>query len=130
MNPDTEKNVNEAIDWLQKTGGAIQDFAVEQAPLYCREVVAWQLYSGLAAVVLSLILGGIAWRLLKYAKQLRDAELDRDGGNITISDCASRVSAVFVGIFALVAFGVGGFCAVKAAVAPRLVIVEHLRSLK
>lgn len=33
MNTETETNINQAIDWIQKTGGQIQDFAMEQPPL-------------------------------------------------------------------------------------------------
>jgi hypothetical protein len=29
MNQETEKNINEAIDWLQETGASVQDFAVD-----------------------------------------------------------------------------------------------------
>lgn len=125
MTPETEKNVNEAIDWLQKTGGSIQDFAVEQAPLYCREVVQWQLWEGIvcgsAGVILCLL-------VILFWKLTRKVFNTHDYGNpaAIIPGIAGGLCAVF-GTMALV---VGSQKAIKAAVAPRLVIVEHLRGLK
>lgn len=122
MNQDTEKNINEAIDWLQQTGGQIQDFAVEQAPLYCREVVAWELWSGLVLVALGLGLLLVAVWLMK-----KGIAIYRGGG------CGEEIGPMILSIFAFI---VGGFLlangagsSIKASVAPRLVIVEHLRGL-
>lgn len=125
MNTDTEKNVNEAIDWLQQTGGQIQDFATEQAPLYCREVVAWELWSGIWMVFLAVVfLGYGIYAFRKSGKAVHKSESFE-------WDCfpiwgASAVVAMIVGMTFLF---MGGPASIKAAVAPRLVIVEHLRGL-
>jgi hypothetical protein len=121
----TVANINEAIDWLQKTGAQVQDFAVEQAPLYCREVVAWEFWMGIINssfgflfLVTPLVM---LWRYRQWFKEdlacLGTGSLAASilvplisaGGLITIFNCAPQT--------------------VKAAVAPRLVIVEHLRGL-
>jgi len=123
MNPETEKNINEAIDWLQQTGGQIQDFAAEQAPLYCREVVAWEFWIGIAGSLLGaalLLLGG--W-LVRKGIQLAHNPQSR----------GEEAFPVMLGVVVLSA-SIGVFCTmtprtIKAAVAPRLVIVEHLRQL-
>ena len=123
MNQETEKNINEAIDWLQETGASVQDFAVEQAPLYCREVVAWELWSGVAGGVLGIAVILVGLWLLRIGRALIrcgndcDAFLPMLGGVL-----ASAIGAIIL--------SESTPRAIKAAVAPRMVIVEHLRGLK
>lgn len=132
MNPDTtEQNINQAIDWLQKTGWQIQDFAAEQAPLYCREVVAWELWSGAWTAIAGVLLAIIAAWLLKLMKRLaysgkspfNEDEFHPDG----IFPAMAAICAI---VAALVCISVGVPQAIKAAVAPRLIIVEHLRGIQ
>lgn len=134
MTPDTEKNINEAIDWLQQSGGAIQDFAVEQAPLYCREVVAWELYNGIALCVLAVILLIVMAACWKVALRWKGAERAKKESDLYYSASEAFVGPMIGGIVAAIAAFVilthGAPMAIKAAVAPRLVIVEHLRGLK
>ena len=126
MSPETEKQVNEAIDWLQQVGGSVQDFAVEQAPLYCREVVAWTLWVNVAQVALSVLLialgGAFIWKnKSRIGKAFEEMEL--------AYPAAAIISSVVM-VTALIGGCESAACAIKAAVAPRLVIVEHLRGLK
>lgn len=123
MNPETEKNINEAIDWLQQTGGQLQDFAAEQAPLYCREVVAWEFWIGIAGSLLGLAITLFGAWLVRKGMQLSRAP----------ESCGEEVFPLWLGGTAVVA-SICVLCAmaprtIKAAVAPRLVIVEHLRQL-
>jgi hypothetical protein len=125
MNEHTEQNINEAIDWLQQTGGSIQDFATTQAPLYCQEVVAWTFWMGFICTMIGtgVLVVGIYFtsRLPKWLKE--------DKGDPT----ARSIIAIFGGVLGLI---IGGFTiashlgdTIKAKVAPRIVIVEHLRGL-
>ena len=126
MTPQTEENINEALNWLQETGSAVQDFAVEQTPLYCQEVVAWAFWQNAigAGFGLALLAVGIfcAYQLIKTSRSFKDGD-----------EIVMAVSTV-VGILTLM----GGIVvtgnhlpdAVKAAVSPRLVIVEHLMNLR
>ena len=125
MNEHTEQNINEAIDWLQQTGGQIQDFATTQAPLYCQEVVAWTFWMGFICSLIGAIftLIGVYW-VFKFI-----GTLDKNKDDLTAS------GAVYL-FGSLIALMVGGFTfaqniedTIKAKVAPRLVIVEHLRGL-
>lgn len=126
MNQNTEQNINEAIDWLQQTGGAIQDFAAEQAPLYCREVVLWAFWEGVSWTSLGLIVSIVISVLLFRNRKWLKSEYD---------DVSP--AGFFIPVFGTVAIAVGLLVAafnvtivIKAKVAPRLVIVEHLRGLK
>lgn len=123
MNPDTEKNINEAIDWLQQAGGSVQDFAVEQAPLYCREVVQWTLWSSVGGVVFAILLIVGACKLAK----LGDWSWEEDS---PIKAFAVPGICLAAWIASVVLLANCAPLAIKAAVAPRLVIVEHLRGLK
>jgi cytochrome bd-type quinol oxidase subunit 1 len=122
MTTPTEQNINEAIDWLQKTGGALQDFATEQAPLYCREVVAWEFWSHTiyaAACVIGLMLCVYA------AYRIISEGVKQDAAEALPVAVVPAVASVF-----LACLLVGQISdAAKAHVAPRLVIVEHLRGL-
>jgi hypothetical protein len=126
MTENTEQNVNEAIDWIQKTGGSLQDFAVEQAPLYCREIVAWELWSNLclvAGMTICLIMAGLLWRKLW-------SNFNKEGGGIADEPIAYGILVTLLGsIVCFCVFGNGVYGAVKAKVAPRIVIVEHLKEM-
>lgn len=122
MTETTEQNVNEAIDWLQKTGGSVQDFAAEQVPLYCREVVAWEFWSGVALMggaLLALLIGTAIFR--KAWKAYGDDEEFVAG--------ASILFGIFLLVPCLITITYGASSSIKAAVAPRVVIVEHLKDM-
>lgn len=125
MNEHTEQNINEAIDWLQQTGGQIQDFATTQAPLYCQEVVAWTFWMGIIccgfAVVLLAIAATIGLKLPRWFK-----EDDYDGSFRTVAGVIVCILAPFIAAIILTEH-LGN--TIKAKVAPRIVIVEHLRGL-
>lgn len=115
MSPDTEKNINEAIDWLQQVGGSVQDFAVEQAPLYCREVIQWQIMSNtVGAAICALVLIAMVWVIKKFHEELEELVL----------------LPFFLGVGTLILGVMCAVDAVKPVIAPRLVITEHLRGLK
>lgn len=127
MNTDTtEQNINQAIDWLQKTGGQIQDFATEQAPIYCREVVAWELWGNVTSAIGSLIGLAIVFYVAKKTKSwiMEQAEDCHPGALF------GAVGIIVAGVFLISGFAVSVFGAVKAAVAPRMVIIEHLRGIQ
>lgn len=125
MTENTEQNVNEAIDWIQKTGGSLQDFAVEQAPLYCREIVAWELWSSLSIVVGTSLCLIVAYLLLRKLW----SRFDEGGGS---ADEPLAYGILVTGLVSIVCFCFlvnGVYGAVKATVAPRIVIVEHLKEM-
>ena len=125
MNESTEVNINEAIDWLQQTGGAIQDFAVEQAPLYCREVVAWEFWNSTilgSTGLFMFIIGVVAF--VKFIRFMKEDDLEPNARTLTAA--AAMVFGLFIGLI-LATDHIPR--AIKATVAPRLVIVEHLKNL-
>ena len=126
MTPETETNINEAIDWLQQTGGSLQNFASEQAPLYCREVVAWEFWSGA-------IFGGIgvALSVIGFAAAMKFVRwMIEDEGEPNSRTLPAAVIAMLCLTIGLILAGDNIPQAIKAAVSPRLVIVEHLTGLR
>ena len=126
MNEQTETNINEAIDWLQQTGGSIQDFATEQAPLYCREVVAWELWHGAAFAAAGLVM--LIFAAFAF-KNLRKAFAPENKADSEVTVPGWFFATVIPAVLGTVLILVYGSSAIKAAVAPRVVIVEHLRGL-
>lgn len=126
MTPQTEENINEALNWLQETGSAVQDFALEQAPLYCQEVVAWMFWEGAiyssAGLLLSIF--GIVG-LIKFLQWL--PECDYEANEKTLPALIVTVIGIVAGPI-LIANNAPQ--TIKAAFAPRLVIVEHLMNLR
>lgn len=126
MTPETETNINEAINWLQQTGGSLQNFASEQAPLYCREVVAWEFWSGAIfggiGIVLSVIGLAAAMKFVRWMK-----EDDGEPNSRTLPACVIAMLCLILGP---ILAGDNIPQAIKAAVSPRLVIVEHLTGLR
>ena len=125
MNEHTEQNINEAIDWLQQTAGCIQDFATEQTPLYCQEVVAWTFWSGLVLTTAGVILLSVfIYCMKRISKEIR---ADGDENEYIIAPCVIGGIITLVGACALI--GSGTHNMVKAKVAPRMVIFEHIQEI-
>jgi hypothetical protein len=126
MNTETEKNINQALDWLQKTGGQIQDFATEQAPLYCREVVALHMAKGVCLAIagtLVAILAVFLWRRATAMIAERDSSYSDHGiGHWVIS--------IIAAVLSLILLGHGAYFITRAKIAPRVVIVENLQRLQ
>lgn len=125
MTPQTEENINEALNWLQETGSAVQDFAVEQTPFYCQEVVAWAFWQN--AIGAGTGLGLLAIGIFCAYHFYKQVCLTRPNDDVVLASL----------IAGLICFVAGFFCtmghlpnAVKAVVSPRLVIVEHLMNLR
>jgi hypothetical protein len=124
MTQETEKNINEAINWLQQTGSTIQNFASEQSPIYFREVVEWEFWysalsGGLGIVLVTLGIVG-AFKMKSWIEKVED-----------------HPPYIFnmIATLLLLAFGLGLICneipnAIKAKVAPRMVLIEHLTKLR
>ena len=125
MQEEMENNVNQAIEWLQKTGAAVQDFAVEQAPLYCREIVALEAAKGLAlcgCAAVAMIIAFVLWRKSLELKKGRNRDFDDSGDGTFAIACAA-------GFIGLAMMAIGSVTTIRAKIAPRVVIVEHLRNL-
>jgi hypothetical protein len=121
MKEETEQNVNEAINWLQETGGLIQSFASEQAPIYCREVISWKKMEGVMDFGVGILFAVAAAFFFKMSRKLECDSFFREVACPGIG----FICCFFAPILAI--SGVTSFA--KASFAPRVVIVEHLKDL-
>lgn len=120
MKEQTEQNINEAIDWLQQTGSSLQDFAVEQAPLYCQEVLTIHLIGGLLMAIIPIpILIFSVWGTVKFCRKSYEKPYDFYEVNAFICGLTAAVCVVVSPI--------GAYKASKTQFAPRVVIMEHLK---
>lgn len=123
MNELTEQNMNEAIDWLQQRGSEVEAFALEQAPLYCQEVVAYQFWSH----SIPLTIGVLVLFLAIYCTQFvyKNAKHDEQGDKCLIL----AVVGLFSFITGITMFGCNIHQFTQSIVAPRMVVMEHISKL-
>lgn len=136
MNDAMKQKLTEAVgmvvDGMKKTG----DFALDQAPLVAQEFIAWEIWYGALMFVGGLILffvgviGALKW-FIYCEDQLKKCEKAK---NNEYHSCGWQDSKMFM-IFAIVPiiFGIAGICqierAIKASVAPRIVIIEKMADI-
>lgn len=121
MTPETELNINQAIEWLQSTGTSVRNFTSEQAPLYCQELLRWELWGSLTQLVLGVALLILTAVLARTAYR-RDQEGYYDIMGYIIFSVPLLAAGLVLTIFSVMDIG-------KVLVAPRLVIVEHFKAL-
>jgi hypothetical protein len=108
--------VLEYLQGMESRIGKAENFVIEQAPLYVQELLMWHFWSNmLVAAVLLLIAAAIAG-LFVYAVRI---------------DYEVLPAAILFGIPVCFCFLIGSTlfvsCSVKAKIAPRLVVVEHIK---
>lgn len=116
----SDSRVDEALEWVSQVVRGTQDFVLEQAPLYCQELIAYQIVSNTVSSIIfliaTLLFAGFAFFCLKKFA-------------LRPYDCW-ELPATFFGILAIITFVgmiVSVDCVIKAEVAPRVVIVEHIK---
>lgn len=120
------------IEWLTEAAQRGGEFVEREAPQFAAEVVAWNYWvsiAGLAAGVVLLIVGlcSLRWGLLNCSDEKRvgesyEAARVREGIATGLMFFGSVLA-----IFSCIPICLHGTQAIKAAVAPRVVIVESLR---
>ena len=117
-------NINELSGWVKESATAVSKFTAEQTPLYIKEYVAWVFWSNLAFAIvgLLLIIAGIAMGniTIKLAKKINDYDCYIP---VSIATGMGAPIAIIVGLMVLADSTPQ---VIKAAVAPRVVIVDNL----
>lgn len=123
MKEEIEQSLDKILEWAEAGEG----FVLEQGPLVAQEIVAWTFWRGVligvpcVAVAVVIVAIGL-WRAYLFTKS--ECEVDRTMGTF--------FALAIAGVLALgPALGAAETIpnAIKAAVAPRLVIIEYLSSL-
>jgi hypothetical protein len=106
----------ELLDWLKTTAERSSEFVEREAPLLANEVVAWHFWS---SVFLASAILFFSFALLGFATWLW-----RMGGKDP-RECSMIV--FLVGLLIWIPAIINGYEAVKASVAPRVVILEYVK---
>lgn len=125
-NEQLEEALADVLRWVETNGQAATDFVVEQAPLYVQEYVAWVFWYN--AMLAAICLGSVL--LLFVVGQVARRMVVRDHADEVPPAAALVASIVFpfvIGLIPIIKGVESAADAVKAKVAPRVVIVEHLR---
>ena len=114
------ERIGQLLDYLGQTIKDGDGFVREQAPLLAREVVHLQLVSSIVTLVAVGTIATLAWRYLGKLVRSNNEEYHHAG-------ILFRILVVLVG--GLFVF-VNGYHAMQAAFAPRMVVMNYIRSLK
>lgn len=120
MDPKVNEQLAELLAFVKKGAEATTDFAVEQAPLVAREIVAWTFWEALAGCFFGVLCAAAALWCGKLARRWANC---RDVGEEIMFPV---VGAAAAGIVSVVVLTVNAPNAIKAAVAPRLVIIDYI----
>ncbi len=125
---ETLKENPELMEWIKSVADRGGAFVESEAPKFASEVVAWHFWSSVLFAVLAMVViaaGAFCW-WLAY-RILQEDSCMRNGGPPHPGFMLSVLGALLGVLGGLVMLGVGVTGAIKAHVAPRLVIVEALR---
>lgn len=132
MQSDTSVELQERLiallDYIGERAKTAEGFAMEQLPLVAREIVAWDFWSNLVGTLMGVVLLTLAAYLIilicrKAEDWLKQVEFP-----------VPLVASLFIAFFS--ACGGFGFMStylmpfIKAATAPRLVVIDYVRSLR
>lgn len=119
----------EFLDWLKGISKDGSDFVVEQATLLCSDIINWEFYSNLASCLFGVILASLCLIGIIYLVRY----LHKYGKNKNHEvECITSfyISLGLVVGFLICIFGLFGEHirpTIKAAVAPRLVIIDYIK---
>lgn len=124
---------NQLMKYLEKAESAADsagNFVLEQAPDVIRQFLAWEFYSAVFFIVLSLLfMIPLIWNLLWSIKVWKDSE--KEGFNGTDSGLiAIWIALSFMSIFIpIIPISCNAYYATKVYVAPKVVLMEKAAEL-
>lgn len=125
ITPELQQRLITLLDYVGDKAKAAEGFAIEQAPLVAREIVAWQFWSSIFLIFLFVMLGAVAWSIAVYCWRTRNDWFDPDFAAMVA--CFAAVAGIAL---PLAGGGTNGYIAVKATVAPRLVIIDYIKTIR
>lgn len=144
----TNDRLNDALDFLMRSMQETKDFTMEQAPLVAKEIVAWEFWKSSLAAVACLVAAVFALLVMRrvavmvdrhyasVAEQARERKKSDGRYSLYCDDVDARYSGEYkqlhwigvgVAIFLCIPVVINTANAVKAAVAPRLVVLDYVK---
>lgn len=116
MNDQLEKSLASLVDAARQSGSDLATFVQQQAPDVCQQIIAWQFWFGaLTAILCAIALLGVAlgiWRAWKT----------EDEGHYI----PATIVGLMLSLFLCIGLYINTARAVKAKVAPKLVLLEQI----
>jgi hypothetical protein len=121
MNEEMQSKVLEYLQGMESRLGKAEGFVIEQAPLYVQELLVWHFWL-YASTAIAAFIAGVAL-LIPCVLLVRHMIKQGDEGDRAFSIC---VSVLIMCLPVVIGLGTAKQ-AIKAKVAPRLVVVEHIK---
>lgn len=121
MNEDTQKQLVEWAKTAAEKGGA---WLEQELPQFAAEIVAWHFWSSMFLIAFFVTLGLVVMAIAAVGLRW---SLKHESSNDPTVGCACCIALLVAPIVTSVSVGINGYEAVKAAVAPRVVILEYVR---
>lgn len=127
MDTTTQDRLNALLDYVGTTVKDGDALLREQAPLVVKEIVAWEFWSSIATIGMTTAILALAIALLFFCmkKAVSDTKSDIDWSEPA---AALLITAAILGVVWLVVVPTNAMSAVKASTAPRLVVLDYLKS--
>lgn len=132
-------NINEVVSFIKTSASDSLNFAKDQAPLVVQEYLQWEFWSSLGAWALMLVivscLLAVSRKLYKYATNtsLYEAKYGYTTKSMQEAQVLAMCVCVILTTGSIITFMVNSCCyggsAIKAKVAPRVVVLEKISSL-
>lgn len=120
MDQTTTDKLNALLDFVKSGAEKTTDFAAEQAPLIAREIVAWQLWTSLVGIAFGLVMLFVVCVCLAVCIRNKWKE------EPPVIICG--IVGLILGIGVIPVICVNTHKTIKATVAPRLVVIDYLKS--
>lgn len=134
MDPKVNEQLAELLAFVKKGAEATTDFAVEQAPLVAREIVAWTFWQAVVMMAFGVVMLAAAAVCVKIARKVHtnEASYYEDFGRRYMNDgavfliIALCAAAIVTTVGGAIQIGTYTPDAIKAVAAPRLVIIDYI----
>ena len=127
MNEEVQQKLIEYLESLESTAKSASDFVITEAPIVAQELVAWTFWENTIWAVICVAaiatIGIIAKVLWGFAGSF-EKEIDQTGARVMTVALSIIVSVI---LFAEAI--IKSLAAIKACVAPRLIIIEEVTKL-
>lgn len=125
MNDKVNEQLADLLAFVKAGAEKTTDFAVEQAPLVAREIVAWQFWSALVTVVMAAALLVAIWTfsLRIWRKATEEDKSDSD------SVVMYWIVVLTVSLVLVIPMLLNFPTVIKSIVAPRLVVIDYIGRL-
>lgn len=122
MNDELRERLLSYLENLEKAAESGADFVIEQAPLYVQELIAWEIAHGVMWAVFFLLLClPFRWAIVQPLATMRE-----DDGDTVVGGWVLTVVCIWFICIWLTTATTHAAYALKAKIAPRVVIVEKL----